>query len=171
MPKSSVWTSFLAEIDLSWKQDVLQIFEYYTERTPGSFIEYKQSSLTWHYRLADPVYGSWQAKECQIHLEKMFLSKMPLEVLTSKKNLEVRPISINKGEMVKRILVLYPNVDFILCVGDDRTDEDMFRAIRTTVPIEISYFTCILGEKSSQAQYCMKDSDELVNFITLMAEH
>lgn len=47
----------LEEIPMTWKQDVLPIFEYYTERTPGSFVEQKKSSLTWHYRLADPDYG------------------------------------------------------------------------------------------------------------------
>lgn len=47
----------LNDIDMSWKEDVKEIFEYYTERTPGSFIEEKQCSLTWHYRKADPKYG------------------------------------------------------------------------------------------------------------------
>lgn len=56
---SDKWINLSEEIDLSWKDDVLPIFEYYTERTPGSFIEEKRSSLTWHYRLADPSYGSW----------------------------------------------------------------------------------------------------------------
>ena len=43
--------------DLSWKKDVLAIFQYYTERTIGSMIEEKQASVTWHYRQADPHYG------------------------------------------------------------------------------------------------------------------
>jgi trehalose-phosphatase len=45
------------EMDLSWKNDVLDVFGYYTERTPGSFIEHKKFSITWHYRLADPNFG------------------------------------------------------------------------------------------------------------------
>ena len=35
----------------------------YTESTDGSFIEAKESALVWHYRDADPDFGSWQAKE------------------------------------------------------------------------------------------------------------
>jgi trehalose-phosphatase len=42
---------------MSWKNDVLEIFTYYTERTQGSFVEHKRSSITWHYRQADPEYG------------------------------------------------------------------------------------------------------------------
>lgn len=47
----------LQDVDMSWKDDVRQIFDYYTERTPGSLVEDKEYSLTWHYRNADPKYG------------------------------------------------------------------------------------------------------------------
>lgn len=47
----------LDKVDMSWKDDVRNIFEYYTERTTGSFIEEKKCTLTWHYRLADPKFG------------------------------------------------------------------------------------------------------------------
>jgi trehalose 6-phosphate synthase/phosphatase len=41
-------------------------------------------------------------------------------VLVGKKNLEVRPIAINKGEIVKRILYLNPDAQFVFCAGDDK---------------------------------------------------
>ncbi|KAG5457255.1 MAG: glycosyltransferase family 20-domain-containing protein [Olpidium bornovanus] len=122
------WINLSETVDLSWKNDVIEIFTYYTERTQGSFIEHKRCSLTWHYRLADPE--SFQAKECQNHLENAVLSKLPVEILVGKKNLEVRPVSINKGEIVKRLLAQYPDTEFVFCAGDDKTDEDMFRVLR-----------------------------------------
>jgi trehalose 6-phosphate synthase/phosphatase len=73
--------------------------------------------------------SAFQAKECQNHLENSVVSKMPVEILVGKKNLEVRPLMINKGEIVKRILNQSPNADFIVCAGDDKTDEDMFRTL------------------------------------------
>lgn len=79
--------------------------------------------------MADPEFGAFQAKECQNHLENAVLSKLPVEILVGKKNLEVRPTIINKGEIVKRLLSQHPDVEFILCAGDDKTDEDMFRAL------------------------------------------
>ena len=42
---------------MSWMLEVLEIFKYYTERTTGSHIEVKKSSITWHYRSADPEWG------------------------------------------------------------------------------------------------------------------
>jgi trehalose 6-phosphate synthase/phosphatase len=40
--------------------------------------------------------------------------------MVGKKNLEVRPIAVNKGEIVKRILYLNPDTEFIFCAGDDK---------------------------------------------------
>jgi trehalose 6-phosphate synthase/phosphatase len=125
------WINLLERDDLSWKKEVSEIFDYYTERTQGSFIEHKSSSITWHYRLADPAFGEFQAKECQNHLEDAVLSKLPVEILVGKKNLEVRPVNINKGGVVTRLIESTNyECDFIICAGDDKTDEDMFRAIR-----------------------------------------
>ncbi|KAK4518855.1 copper-binding transcription factor [Mucor velutinosus] len=129
---SDIWTNVLENIDMSWKKDVTEIFDYYTERTEGSFVEHKKSSITWHYRMADEEYGLFQAKECQNHLESSVVSKMPVEILVGKKNLEVRPMMINKGEIVKKILAQSPESDFIVCAGDDKTDEDMFRTLSAT---------------------------------------
>lgn len=79
--------------------------------------------------MADPEFGAFQSKECQNHLENAVLSKLPVEILVGKKNLEVRPTIVNKGEIVKRLLSQHPDVEFVLCAGDDKTDEDMFRAL------------------------------------------
>lgn len=100
------------------------------QRTSGSAIEQKKSSITWHYRNADPDYGSFQAKECQAHMENLTTqNKLDVEVLVGKKNLEVRPLAVNKGEIVKRILYSNADAEFVFCAGDDKTDEDMFRAL------------------------------------------
>lgn len=46
--------------------------------------------MTWHYRNADPDYGSFQAKECQAHLDNLAAQQsLAIEVLVGKKNLEV----------------------------------------------------------------------------------
>ena len=79
--------------------------------------------------MADPEFGAFQARECQNHLENAILSKLPVEILVGKKNLEVRPTIVNKGEIVKRLLGQHSDVEFVMCAGDDKTDEDMFRAL------------------------------------------
>ncbi|KAF7360645.1 Trehalose-6-phosphate phosphatase [Mycena venus] len=99
------------------------------QRTTGSHVEMKKSSITWHYRGSDPEWGLFQCRQCQDLLENNLAHKRPIEVLVGKKNLEVRPIAVNKGEIVKRLLYQNPDAEFIFCAGDDKTDEDMFRAL------------------------------------------
>lgn len=154
------WTDVLNNIDMTWKKDVTEIFNYYTERTEGSFVEHKKSSITWHYRMADEEYGEFQAKECQNHLENSVVSKMPVEILVGKKNLEVRPMMINKGEVVKRILAQTPEADFIVCAGDDKTDEDMFRQLLAT------YFTKY-QEKLNQGDTSTTWNDTKTNLFSI----
>ncbi|KAH8914257.1 hypothetical protein BT69DRAFT_1232929, partial [Atractiella rhizophila] len=145
LPGEKEWTNLTADIDMGWKQDVEEIFRYYEARTTGSMVEKKASSVTFHYRNADPVFGDFQAKECQAMLESM-QDRLPIDILVGKKNVEVRPAHTDKGEIVKRLLYLNPETNFVICAGDDRTgrsplgcdmhrqtdvraDEDMFRAI------------------------------------------
>lgn len=73
------WYCLVEQIDPTWKETIRPLFQHYTERTPGSFIEEKEINLTWHYRNADPEFGSWQATELQVNLEKL-LSHMALSV-------------------------------------------------------------------------------------------
>ncbi|KAF9031659.1 trehalose 6-phosphate phosphatase [Hymenopellis radicata] len=114
------WTNFTESLDMSWMAEVHEIFKYYTERTTGSHIEVKKSSITWHYRSSDPEWGQFQCRQCQDLLENNLIHKRPIEVLVGKKNLEVRPIAVNKGEIVKRILYNNPDAEFIFCAGDDK---------------------------------------------------
>ncbi|KIY68652.1 glycosyltransferase family 20 protein [Cylindrobasidium torrendii FP15055 ss-10] len=133
-PGAKEWTNFTEALDMNWMSEVLEIFKYYTERTTGSHIEVKKSSITWHYRSSDPEWGQFQCRQCQDLLENNLVHKRPIEVLVGKKNLEVRPLAVNKGEIVKRILYLNPDAEFIFCAGDDKTDEDMFRALQLFPP-------------------------------------
>ncbi|WFD32405.1 hypothetical protein MSPP1_003451 [Malassezia sp. CBS 17886] len=132
----TTWQNLSAELDMSWKSDVLNVFRYYTDRTVGSNIEEKKSSIVWHYRMADPDFGSFQAKECQALLDNiMTQNDLPVEVVVGKKNVEVRPLAINKGEIVHRILYANPDTEFVFCAGDDKTDEDMFRFLSSLTPV------------------------------------
>lgn len=91
-------------------------------------IETKEVNLVWHYRNADNDFASFQAKELVVHLQNI-ASKLPIEVLIGKKVIEIRPQNVSKGATVRKIMSLEPDADFVLCMGDDKTDEDMFAAL------------------------------------------
>lgn len=148
---SNEWVNLAAHFDMTWQQEIEEIFKHYTERTPGSNIEIKKVALTWHYRLADPELGAFQALACTKEIEETVATKYDIEVMSGKANIEVRPRFVNKGEIVKRLVlskhghrqepnpiiieedlgVPYEELpDFMLCIGDDTTDEDMFKVLK-----------------------------------------
>lgn len=121
-PGESEWKNLTEHIDMSWKNDVENIFRHLEERTPGSTVEKKLASITFHYRNSDPEWGEFQAKECQSLLDTM-AQTLPIDVIVGKKNLEVRPAHTHKGEIVKRLTYEHAEADFLICAGDDKTDE------------------------------------------------
>ncbi|KAJ3392625.1 Trehalose-6-P synthase/phosphatase complex subunit [Lobulomyces angularis] len=100
----SQWEAMFDDLDMSWWKSVEEIFEYYTDRTPGSYIEHKELSLVWHYGLADLSFASWQAAECQNHIDQALASTYPIHAMKKKKSVEVSPRNLNKGLIIKRAL-------------------------------------------------------------------
>ncbi|OAL51906.1 alpha,alpha-trehalose-phosphate synthase-like protein subunit Tps2 [Pyrenochaeta sp. DS3sAY3a] len=174
-PRSDVWENLTEKTDMSWQSDVIDVFQHYTERTQGSFIERKKIALTWHYRRADPEYGAFQARECQKHLERTVAKKYDVEVMTGKANLEVRPRFVNKGEIAKRLVLEYGDgpgeaPEFVLCLGDDFTDEDMFRSLRQSKLPEDQVFSVTVGASSKQtlASWHLVEPSDVISVLSLL---
>jgi len=69
------------------------------------------------------------ARECQRELEANVVKQYDVEIMTGKMNLEVRPRFVNKGETAKMLIEHCDGggkLEFVLCLGDDSTDEGMF---------------------------------------------
>ena len=192
-PNSDDWENLTEKTDMSWQKDVMDVFQHYTERTQGSFIERKRIALTWHFRRADPEYGAFQARECKKHLESTVAKKWDVEVMNGKANLEVRPTFVNKGEIAKRLVNEYGNgvgepPEFVLCLGDDFTDEgksnadlmplvlisnsflDMFRALRATKLPVSHVFSVTVGASSKQtlASWHLLEPADVIASIALL---
>ncbi|KAH6865239.1 glycosyltransferase family 20-domain-containing protein [Alternaria rosae] len=174
-PRSQEWHNLTETTDMSWQQEVIDVFQHYTERTQGSFIERKKIALTWHYRRADPEYGAFQARECQKHLERTVAKKHDVEVMTGKANLEVRPRFVNKGEIAKTLVENYGEgsgnaPEFVLCMGDDFTDEDMFRSLRQSKLPTDHVFSVTVGASSKQtlASWHLLEPSDVISVISLL---
>lgn len=55
-------------------------------------------------------------------------SRLNLQIVPGNKIVEIKSPDYNKGSEVKRLLEKN-NYDFVLAIGDDTTDEDMFHAL------------------------------------------
>jgi trehalose 6-phosphate synthase/phosphatase len=145
------WQLF-QELRAEWKQELRAVMELYVRRTAGSFIEEKDYSLAWHYRRVDADLGAVRARELLSHLS-FITSNTDLQVLEGSKVLEVKNAGINKGSAVTRWLHREP-AEFILAIGDGRTDEDTFGVL----PAE-AYTIKVGNAARSLARYCVGDSN------------
>ncbi len=136
-------------VDAGWKEGVRPVFEEFTLRTPGSLVEEKTASLAWHYRMADQEYGERQASELKIHIAHT-LSNAAVEVLAGDKVVEVKPHGVNKG-LIAFSLLGKADYNVAVAIGDDETDESMFRALP-----EGSVSICV-GARASAARYRLPD--------------
>uniref|UniRef100_A0AAV1V7E4 Trehalose-phosphatase n=1 Tax=Peronospora matthiolae TaxID=2874970 RepID=A0AAV1V7E4_9STRA len=168
--ESAPWQCMFSDVELGWRDEVESILEHFTERTPGSLLDVKDCCYTWHFRDADPTFGLKQAKDMQLHFDQM-LRDLPVGVVMCqiKKYVMIRPWRVNKGRAVSRILEYESETpyftaldfDFILALGDERTDEDMFDVVQGS-----NCYTCTVGMKVSRAQYYLDDPDEVLRVLT-----
>lgn len=117
-----------APLDDTWRTRALEILNDFAARTPGSLVEEKRSGLAFHYRLADREYGPYQANELRLHLTSM-LANSPVEVVSGSMVVELRPHGADKGQVVKGLTSSASPETLFAAFGDDRTDEDLFRAL------------------------------------------
>jgi trehalose 6-phosphate synthase/phosphatase len=117
----------LKNTPVEWKDRVRPILQLFVDRLPGALLEEKEFSLAWHYRRADPEQASLRAQELLDDLAG-FTRNIDVQVLEGNKLIEVRNTGVNKGTAAVEWLGTTPP-DFILGIGDDRTDEDLFRAL------------------------------------------
>lgn len=152
-PQGEEWR-MIQPLRNDWKADIRPILEQYVNRTAGSFIEEKDYALVWHYRRTDPDLGRERAQDLLTHLA--FIGQGGgLLVLDGNKVVEVKNAGVDKGTAAARwVHELQP--DFILAVGDDRTDEDTFRALP-----ESAYTVKVGTEARSFARYAVRNTADV----------
>jgi len=145
--KGSSWTiNTTNDLNDYWPR-IEELMQKYVSQCPQSFIEMKEFSRAWHYREADNFIGKRKAKT--LYDELLYYSnQVPLSVLNGHKVIEVRGQQTNKGNVAKQLLST-ASYDFVMCIGDDATDEDMFKAM-ANIP---QAFNIKVGQGSSFASY------------------
>ncbi len=139
-------------VDSGWKAEIHSVLERYVDRTPGSFIEEKDFSLVWHYRTVDPELAAvraWELKDTLLQLTASF----DLEVADGNKIIMVKKAGVDKGRAAVR-WAFREGWDFILCAGDDWTDEDMFAVLPEQA------YSVRVGLKISRARFNLTSPQE-----------
>ncbi|MCB1143153.1 MAG: bifunctional alpha,alpha-trehalose-phosphate synthase (UDP-forming)/trehalose-phosphatase [Leptospiraceae bacterium] len=145
-------------IDKEIKQNISEIMEKYTDRCHGSFIEEKEAAVVWHFRNADPELAFVRSQELKSELFDMINYYSGLQLLEGNKVIEVKKAGFNKGTSVNDF-IQNSDYDFILALGDDVTDEDMFQVLPDrAVSIKI-------GKTQTYAKYNIVFQELVHNFL------
>jgi trehalose 6-phosphate synthase/phosphatase len=152
----------LKRVDNKWKNKLKPVLLKYTDLLPGSFIEEKSYSLTWHYRKADAFHANIVTNDLIDNLYNL-TANMDIQVLQGSKVIEIKSANINKGTA---ILDFQPekNYDFVLSIGDDRTDEDMFKVLSEKA------YTIKVGISKSFARFNLFNYSDVRNLIKEMTD-
>jgi len=138
-------TAFPADDEL---QNMMQQI---VDNTPGSKLEVKKTAIVWHYRNCDKWLADLREKQL-INALMMPCARLNLQIMRGTKVVEVKTVGFNKGTEAIRLMEK-DDYDFVMAMGDDVTDEDMFHAL----PAEA--VTIKVGSISNYARFSMPQHD------------
>ncbi len=144
-----------------WSDDIMEIIQNVTDHTPGSHIENKQTALVWHYRDVE----DWLAELRVTQLINALMRPVAasgLQVMRGRKIVELKVPEFNKGQEIRRLLDKGP-YDFVMAIGDDITDEDMFSAL------DCDAVTIKVGRFSDSAKYSIPFQHDVLPFIEFLS--
>lgn len=136
-----------------FKQILLPMLERYAERTPGAEVEEKNFALVWHYRNVQPELAYARNANLRHDLNAV-LSNSGIGVHSGKKIIEIKPRAISKGVVADEMLAS-SDADFVMAIGDDYTDEDMFRSLPETA------YTIKVGSGDTHARFRVRAVDDV----------
>jgi len=157
-----------SHVDLSWREVLWPVFEYFAERTPGSFIEEKELALTWHYRNADVDFGRQQANELFRQLDS-YSARLPINIEASRPNkmIEVRPQEVNNSTLAKRLLLEFGlTPDVVLCIGDAGVPDESVLAQRNLAAPHLFRAVVNPNKSGTERVYGLRDSADVAAFLT-----
>ncbi|EPR79447.1 Trehalose-6-phosphate phosphatase [Spraguea lophii 42_110] len=131
--KNGEWMLAKKEMDFSWYDDAKRILDYHNKRIPGSRLEDKEVGVAFHYRNVDPKIKDVSVKECKEDLIRG-LKNRGCEIQEGKEVIDIKTAGFNKGTLIQSYLDDY---DLIIGIGDDKTDEHMFKVLTSPNSISI----------------------------------
>jgi trehalose 6-phosphate synthase/phosphatase len=162
--KNGNWTPLHEGMDTTWMPDFRSVLEKLVKRTAGSFIEEKDYTLAWHYSTVEHKLGLNHLREIRGQL-MLYSANHMTSVIEGRGVVEIRNADINKGKACST-WIQSKEWGFILAVGDDDTDEDMFESVPSS---GVHCYTVRVGMKDTKAKYKVSSVFEIRSLIHMLA--
>lgn len=178
-PKEKDYSKFETLItvkDWSWRDTVIKILQGFTQKTQGSYYVVKEATVSWIYKNCDSYFGHLQADELISHLNNIFGSfNSKIEIVKGKSFVEIKPRNINKGYFISNIIQREfqegNEPDFVLAIGDDAGDEEMFKYLISVenqlrrIGKDITTYGVTVGKVPSNAKYYLNEVNEILLYL------
>jgi trehalose 6-phosphate synthase/phosphatase len=151
--KNGTWQQQASVSDV-WKEEIRRMMQLFVIRCAGSFVEEKTNTIAWHYRNTQAGLGFSRSRELLNTLSQL-IQNTALQVIDGNKVVEVRLVGFDKGTTALKI-INEADPDFILCMGDDTTDEDMFKAM------EGNAYTIKVNNGATAAKYTILSQSQVL---------
>ncbi len=160
-PQEKDW-NLIKPMNADWKSTLIPLLNTYVDRLPRSHLIEKEFSLAFHYRQADPEQAFLRASELLDDLVGL-TANFGLQILEGYKVLEIHNAGVNKNAAALHWLA-DSNPDFILALGDDRTDEDLFQAMPD------SAYSIRVGANKSFARFNLAQRGDVRRLLVQLAQ-
>jgi len=133
-PNNREWYKMGSSDDVggNWQDRAYHVMKNFTWKVNGSTIHREKWQVRWDYRGCNTDWANTQVPYLVERLEDELpvLLTTRLQVLRLAEQISVLPTWVRKSAAVKCILKLVEtSPDFVLCIGDDATDDEMFTAL------------------------------------------
>jgi trehalose 6-phosphate synthase/phosphatase len=146
-----------------WKPAVRNVMEDAARSLNGAWVEEKEYSIAFHFRGANAPDTPERVRALVEHLNAV-ADGQKLHIVEGKKIVEARMAAIDKGFATRPWLGkgLRPP-GFVLAIGDDTTDEDLFAAMPNTA------YTIKVGHHPSMAAFSLDSPIEVLELLRGLA--
>jgi trehalose 6-phosphate synthase/phosphatase len=153
----------LSENVPSWKGEVHRALIILTEQYPGSSIESNFYSLIWRYESTLVRITETEKRQLQVALRS--IAKQHDVILHDDNHVvEFTSQGITKGRFAAHWVATHGHYDFIMAIGDDASDEDLFEAVGK------NYVTIKVGDQTkSSAQFNLGRQEGVLPFLVSLA--
>lgn len=138
------------------------LLKKFVSRTAGALIEEKDYAVVWHYRNVPTELAYVRASELRRELANI-INDDAVGVFSGNKIIEIKPIEIHKGYAASEIEAVY-SPDCIVAIGDDYTDEEMFRDLPSDA------YTIKVGAGDTKARFQLATVSRVLSLLEELAE-
>ncbi|CED85313.1 Trehalose-6-phosphate synthase component TPS1 and related subunits [Phaffia rhodozyma] len=189
------WVCTVENLDLSWRAPCIEILNYFSERTPGAYIEDRGTSLVWRFcneksGEAESAWAKRAAAEAANHVSDVLAERYKLQIYPGKQAFLVVPRQVTRSHAVALLLSkssnlkvlpshfnssLVPQYDFVAALT---TDERLIAALnslkqsrsRNNPRGSVVVHTVSAGTRQSQAKWACNTVDAAQVLVDLVKD-